>query len=273
MPEEELKLKLEVRSFYDRLASEDVGQTCCASCAYEVGPADLLSVGYSPREIWAVPKEARISLGCCNISALADLKPGEWVLDVGCGAGLDVFLSARKVGREGLAVGIDVSPSLLRRAMGAKLKSGQDNVEFVLSDAEKIPYRDGVFDVVISNCVVNLLPRKLEAFREIGRVVKKGGRICLSDIISIGELDEEIRENTKFWAACVSGAVDESKYLAFIEGVGFTDIRILSRKVFRYGPADVKRFVEYFKGDVKSLKTALSLEGKLGSLTLIAYKA
>jgi ubiquinone/menaquinone biosynthesis C-methylase UbiE len=204
---------------------------------------------------------------------LADLKPGEWVLDVGCGAGLDVFLSARKVGREGLVVGIDVSTSLLGRARVAKLKSAQNNVEFFLSDAEKMPYKDEVFDVVISNCVVNLIPRKLEVFREMSRVVKRGGRICLSDIISIGELDEEIRENTKFWAACVSGAVDEHRYLAFIETAGFTDIKVLSRKVFKYGPEDVKRFVEYFKGDVKALKTALSLEGRLGSLTLIAYKA
>jgi arsenite methyltransferase len=273
MPKEEIKLKQEVRSFYDRLASEGTGQTCCASCAPEVGTADLLSVGYSPREIWAVPQEARISLGCCNISALADLKPGEWVLDVGCGAGLDVFLSARKVGREGLVVGIDVSTSLLGRARVAKLKSAQNNVEFFLSDAEKMPYKDEVFDVVISNCVVNLIPRKLEVFREMSRVVKRGGRICLSDIISIGELDEEIREDTKFWAACVSGAVDEHRYLAFIETAGFTDIKVLSRKVFKYGPEDVKRFVEYFKGDVKALKTALSLEGRLGSLTLIAYKA
>jgi len=272
MPTEETKLKLEVRSFYDKLALEGTGQTCCASCATEVRTTDLLSIGYTPREIWAVPPEARLSLGCCNIPALADLKPGEWVLDVGCGAGLDVFLSARKVGREGLVVGVDVSPSLLGRAKVAKLKSAQNNVAFFLSDAEKMPYRDEVFDVVISNCVVNLIPRKLEVFREISRVVKKGGRLCLSDIISVGELDEEIRENTKFWAACVSGAVNESKYLAFIESVGFTDIKIISRKIFKYGPADVRRFVEYFKGDVRGLKTALSLDGKIGSLTLIAYK-
>lgn len=272
MPKEEIILKQEVRSFYDKLASEGTVQTCCASCASEVRITDLISLGYKPSEILAVPREALISLGCCNISALADLKPGEWVLDVGCGAGLDVFLSARKVGREGFVVGLDVSSSLLGRAKVAKLKSTQNNVEFILADAEKIPYRDEVFDVVISNCVVNLIPRKLDVFREISRVVKKGGRLCLSDIITVGELGEEIRENTKFWAACVSGAVEESKYIAYIESAGFTDIKVLSRKVFKYGPEDVKRFVEYFKGDVKGLRTALSLEGKLGSLTLIAYK-
>jgi len=272
MPMEDTKLKLEVRYFYDKLASESTGQTCCASCTSEVRAIDLLSIGYTPREIWAVPAEARLSLGCCNVPALADLKPGERVLDVGCGAGLDVFLSARKVGREGLVIGVDVSPSLLGRAKVAKLKSAQNNVEFFLSDAEKMPYRDEVFDVVISNCVVNLIPRKLEVFREISRVVKKGGRICISDVIAVGELAEEIRKNTKFWAACVAGAVDESKYLEFIESVGFTDIKVLSRKVFKYGPADVRRFVEYFKGDVEGLKTALSLDGKIGSLTLLAYK-
>jgi ubiquinone/menaquinone biosynthesis C-methylase UbiE len=269
---EDTKLKLEVRYFYDKLALEGAGQTCCASCTSEVRAIDLLSIGYTPREIWVVPAEARLSLGCCNVPALADLKPGERVLDVGCGAGLDVFLSARKVGREGLVIGVDVSPSLLGRAKVAKLKSAQNNVEFFLSDAEKMPYRDEVFDVVISNCVVNLIPRKLEVFREISRVVKKGGRICISDVIAVGELAEEIRKNTKFWAACVAGAVDESKYLEFIESVGFTDIKVLSRKVFKYGPADVRRFVEYFKGDVEGLKTALSLEGKIGSLTLLAYK-
>lgn len=269
--DQEAALKDVVKSFYDRLGERRL--LCCDRCSVDMNLSDIISVGYSPREVFYVPPEARVSLGCGNPTALAELRPGERVIDVGSGAGLDLFLAARKVGREGLVVGLDISPAMVQRAKKAKLSFTPKNVELILSEAEHIPYREGSFDVAISNCTVNLCPDKFKVFKEIYRVLKKGGRLCLTDIICIDELGPEVRQSAQLWAACVAGTVSDEEYIGYIRDAGFSDVKLLSRRTFRYGPSDVSRFRQYFKDDIKGFKMALSLDGKLGSIALLAYKA
>jgi SAM-dependent methyltransferase len=185
------------------------------------------AIGYSDADLQAVPDGANLGLGCGNPVALASLKAGETVLDLGSGAGFDCFLAADRVGPTGKVIGVDMTPEMLQRARGNARKGGYANVEFRLGEIEHLPLADGSVDAVISNCVINLSPDKPEAFREAYRALRPGGRLMVSDVVLLRELPDAVRESLEAYVACVAGASLRDEYLDAIRGAGFQDIRIV----------------------------------------------
>lgn len=198
--------------------------SCCSGAADE---AVTFTTGYSAAELAAAPQEAaEISLGCGNPLAMAGLQPGEVVLDIGSGGGLDAFLAAGKVGPTGRVIGVDMTPAMLERARASAERSRITNVEFRQGDAEAIPVADGAVDVIISNCVINLTEDKGRVFREALRVLKPGGRLEVSDVVTAGPLPLELRESAEGWAECVAGALPEQEYLDLIAQAGFQNAAV-----------------------------------------------
>ncbi|MBW6474687.1 MAG: arsenite methyltransferase [Anaerolineaceae bacterium] len=196
-----------------------VQQSCCSPQASE-------NSLYRLEELRFIPEEAGdISLGCGNPLAMASLKTGETVLDIGSGGGIDVFLAANRVGSEGFVIGVDMTPAMLKRSRESALKHGYTQVEFRQGDAENLPVDDNSVDVVISNCVINLTEDKTQAFQEIFRVLKPGGHLEISDVVAANNLPEEVRKNPNQWAACVSGALPEGEYLDLINYAGFQNLQ------------------------------------------------
>jgi len=226
-----MKREKEIREFvkerYAEIASE--GDSCCPSCAC---PPDLVeqakSMGYSEQEIRSVPEGAVMGLGCGNPTALAELKEGETVLDLGSGGGLDVFLAARKVGEKGKVIGVDMTPEMLEKARENAKKGNHKNVEFRVGEIENLPVEDDSIDVVISNCVINLSPDKLATYKEAFRILKPNGRILISDLVTEGELPEDVRRSFEAWAGCIAGALEKQEYLNTIKKAGFRDVTILA---------------------------------------------
>lgn len=174
-----------------------------------------------------LPKEVtEISYGCGDPVTLASLKPGQTVLDLGSGGGIDCFFAAQKVGPEGYVIGVDMTPQMIDRARENKEKVKAWNVDFRLGEIEHLPVADRTVDVVISNCVINLSPDKQQVFNEIFRVLKPGGKIAVSDIVTDGALPQEIKDNLSAWAGCISGALDVKEYISMIEQAGFTSVNI-----------------------------------------------
>jgi SAM-dependent methyltransferase len=197
--------------------------SCCA-------PSQITSkvIGYSTEELGAIPDGADLGLGCGNPTALASLKEGEVVLDLGSGAGIDCFLAASRVGKNGKVIGVDMTPEMLERARENARKGGYTNVDFRLGEIENLPVADSSVDVVISNCVINLSPNKNRVFREAYRVLKPGGRVMVSDIVLLKELPEAIRNSVAAYTACVSGASRKEEYLATVAAAGFEDVEVVS---------------------------------------------
>jgi ubiquinone/menaquinone biosynthesis C-methylase UbiE len=196
-----------------------VQQSCCP-------PQTQEKPLYQLNELQIIPQEAgEISLGCGNPLAMASLKPGETVVDIGSGGGIDVFLAANRVGKSGHVIGVDMTPAMLSRARESAQKNGYHQVEFRQGDAENLPVENNSVDVVISNCVINLTEDKGKAFQEIYRILKPGGRLEISDVVAANTLPEEIRNNPNDWAACVSGALPQQEYLDLIKFAGFTDLK------------------------------------------------
>lgn len=211
-----------VKESYSKIASG----RCCCSCGCEVSEKDISrSIGYSEEEIDLVP-EANLGLGCGNPIALANLKEGDVVLDLGSGAGFDSFLAARKVGATGKVIGVDMTEAMIEKAKKNADKYGYENVEFKLGDIEEIPLENNSVDVVISNCVINLAPNKDKVFSEAFRVLKKEGKMYVSDIVLLKELSEEKKKDEGLLAGCVGGALLRDNYLEKIKKVGF-EIKIL----------------------------------------------
>ncbi len=182
---------------------------------------------YTREVLEGLPEGASsFSLGCGNPPALAELKPGEVVLDLGSGGGIDCFLAAQKVGVEGRAIGLDMTPEMVQLARENAKKMGATNIEFRLGEIEHMPIQSNSVDAVISNCVINLSPDKGAVFREIFRVLKPGGRLCISDIVVKAELPPEVRENPENWSRCVSGALEKSAYLRKISDAGFIGVTV-----------------------------------------------
>jgi len=212
--------------------------SCCApstaSCCGPTSAGDYAQkIGYALDELSDLPDAAQLaSAGCGNPTALASLKEGEVVLDLGSGGGIDVFIAAKKVGPTGKAIGVDMTQEMLDLATKNAAELGFENVEFRKGDIENLPVEDGTIDVIISNCVINLAPDKDKVFREAYRVLKPGGRITVSDIVTDGDLPEEIRNNPDQWAACVSGALDEKLYLEKIRNAGFERVKVLDKRDF-----------------------------------------
>jgi arsenite methyltransferase len=245
------------------------GSSCCGATA-STGCCDPITANlYDAAQAGQIPEEALLaSLGCGNPSALADLKAGETVLDLGSGGGIDVLLSARRVGSTGKAYGLDMTDEMLALADENKRKSGIDNVEFLKGEIENIPLPDNSVDVIISNCVINLSADKDKVLREAFRVLRPGGRFAVSDVVTRGEILPEIRQNVLAWVGCIAGALDENEYRSKLASAGFAEIDIEPTRVYRAEDAR-----EFFSGqgiDVDAL--APQVDGKFMSAFIRAVK-
>jgi len=211
------------------------GPSCCGSGQAASGAGDPISGNlYDAAQTEGLPAEAVLaSLGCGNPTALAELKPGEVVLDLGAGGGIDVLLSARRVGPAGKAYGLDMTDEMLALARDNQRRAGVENVEFLKGEIEHIPLPDDTVDVIISNCVINLSADKDAALREAFRVLKPGGRFAISDIVTRGEIPEAIRKSVELWIGCVAGALDEGDYVSILAAAGFEDASIEPTRVYR----------------------------------------
>lgn len=234
---DELKRRLKLR--YGSIAK--YGGSCCpssapscgcgASCSTESGlPAS--TAGYSEKELSGAPPESKMGLGCGNPVQSAALREGEVVLDLGSGGGMDAFLAAKRVGKRGKVIGVDMTEEMVERARATAVKYGYDNVEFRLGDIESLPVEDVSVDVVISNCVINLALDKRRVFGEVYRVLKPGGRMVVSDIVSEGRIPDEVKSDPEAWSSCIAGAVEESEYLDLMKGAGFAEVRVLSESKY-----------------------------------------
>ena len=204
---------------------------CCPSC----GPTtndQCLAVGYPAEDLSLVPEMAILGVGCGNPTALAELKEGETVADLGSGAGIDVFLAARRVGARGQVIGIDMTEDMVTRGRQLAREHGFHNVEFRLGEIEHLPLEADSVDVIISNCVINLTADKLASFREIIRVLRPGGRILISDLVTVGDLPAAVRASAAAWADCLAGALEKEIYLETIRRAGFTEVSVVSQSPY-----------------------------------------
>jgi arsenite methyltransferase len=222
-----------VRERYGAIA-QTVGSCCapssCGCGSAEMAPDGLDVIGDAYRGVAGRLEEADLNLGCGVPTRHAALRPGETVLDLGSGAGNDVFIARHEVGPEGRVLGVDMTPDMIGRARANAAKLGFDNVEFRLGEIEHLPVEAGSVDVVISNCVLNLVPDKARAFAEMARVLRRGGRFCVSDIVATGELPAGVRAAAGLYVGCVAGAIPEADYLGLLAKVGFEDVRIVEPK-------------------------------------------
>jgi arsenite methyltransferase len=217
-----LDVKEIVRKEYGDIAAGRASG-CCTGCSPETS---ALQIGYGSEELGAVPEGANLGLGCGNPTAIAELRPGEVVADLGSGAGFDCFLAARWVGPTGRVIGVDMTDEMLGKARENAEKGGFTNVEFRKGDIEELPLEDASVDVILSNCVLNLVPNKRKAFAEIARVLKPGGRIAVSDIVLERPLPPEILEDAAAYAACISGAIEREEYLRLLREAGLSEVRV-----------------------------------------------
>ena len=246
------------------------GAGCCGGAsALEASCDPITSNLYDAAQEGELPDTAiKASLGCGNPTALAELKPGETVLDLGSGGGIDVLLSARRVGPAGKAYGLDMTDEMLALAEENKLKSGLTNVEFLKGEIESIPLPDDSVDVIISNCVINLSGDKDRVLKEAFRVLKPNGRLAISDVVVRGKVPAEIRKGLELWVGCVAGALSDDDYVAKLTKAGFDDIAIESTRV--YGVEDARTFLSGQGLDVEAL--AREVEGKFISAFIRANK-
>ncbi|OGA14696.1 MAG: arsenite S-adenosylmethyltransferase [Betaproteobacteria bacterium RIFCSPLOWO2_02_FULL_63_19] len=244
------------------------GSSCCE--AGSSGCGDPITSGlYSADESGAVPESAlKASLGCGNPTALAELKAGETVLDLGSGGGIDVLLSARRVGPTGKAYGLDMTDEMLRLARDNQRSAGITNVEFLKGEIENIPLPDNSVDVIISNCVINLSADKDQVLREAFRVLRPGGRLAVSDIVVKGEVPAELRRNVELWIGCVAGALRDTEYFDKLTCAGFQDVEIEPTRI--YGVEDAKQFLDGQGIDAACLATRI--EGSFMSAFVRARK-
>ena len=260
------EIKKFVKKRYGRLAKRKsrsccapeamVSSSCCSTGAASCRPQTLAKRLYSSEELEKLPKDvADISLGCGNPTAIAELSEGEVVLDLGSGGGLDCFLAAQRVGAQGRVIGLDMTPEMIQLARENAQKIGVSNVEFRLGEMEHMPVEDNSVNVIISNCVINLSPDKDAVFREAFRVLKPGGRLCISDIVLLEELPKEIKESPEQWAGCIAGALNENIYLDKIRAAGFVKVTVDRNPVTFCAENDVPK-----------------LSGKIASIKMKAFK-
>ena len=221
-------VKAVVRERYAQIAVER--DSCCGPSPAGAMSGHSASL-YSAEELQSLPEGvAELSLGCGNPTAIAELRPGEVVLDLGSGGGIDCFLSAYKVGPQGRVIGLDMTPEMIERARLNAKKLDLPNVEFHLGEMEAMPFPDATADVIISNCVINLSPDKDAVLAEAFRVLRPGGRLCVSDIVKLGTLPEEVQRNLEMWAGCVAGSLERDEYQSKLASAGFTDISMASKE-------------------------------------------
>jgi SAM-dependent methyltransferase len=252
-------------------AARQVRETASAACACSAfSCCDPITTNlYNEAEKSGLPASAVLaSLGCGNPTALIELKPGQTVLDLGSGGGIDVLLSAKRVGPTGKAYGLDMTDDMLSLARENQRQAGQENVEFLQGEIENIPLPDNSVDVVISNCVINLSADKDRVLRETFRVLKPGGRFAVSDVVVHGEVDEQVRQSMLLWVGCIAGALEEQDYAAKLAKAGFTDISIEPTRV--YSIEDARHFLTEAGVDVDAI--APMADGKFMSAFIRATK-
>lgn len=246
------------------------GSSCCGAAPASACACDPITSNlYDGAQTEQVPEKAlQASLGCGNPTALANLNAGEVVLDLGSGGGIDVLLSARRVGPTGKAYGLDMTDEMLALANENKRKAGAENVEFLRGEIEHIPLPDDSVDVIISNCVINLSSDKDSVLREAFRVLKPGGRFAVSDVVTRGEISREIRQSMLLWVGCVAGALEEADYRGKLGAAGFEEIEIEPKRIYR--AEDAREFLSEKGLDVESL--ASQVDGKVFSAFVRAVK-
>ena len=246
------------------------GSSCCGATAASDSCCDPITSNlYDLSQAGQIPEEALLaSLGCGNPTALARLNPGEVVLDLGSGGGIDVLLSAKRVGPEGKAYGLDMTDEMLALADENKRKAGAGNVEFLKGEIENIPLPDNSVDVIISNCVINLAADKDLVLREAFRVLEPSGRFAVSDVVTRGDISPEIRKSVLLWVGCVAGALDETEYRAKLTGAGFENIEIEPTRIYRV--EDAREFLSAEGVDVDAI--APQVDGKFMSAFIRAVK-
>jgi len=268
------ELVARVRERYGAIA-EGTNRGCCGptvstACCGAEGAVSAL-VGYAPADLARVPEGANLGLGCGAPIDHLRLEPGETVLDLGSGGGLDAFLAAKRVGPSGRVIGVDMTPAMLERARRNAEKAGYANVEFREGRLEALPVEDASVDAVTSNCVINLVPDKAAVFREVARVLKPGGRLVISDIVLDGRLPEAIARDVAAYVGCISGAAPREEYLALLTGVGLEGVEILKDEDYIGAvvgdiPADIRSLLERFGVRVEDVA------GKVRSITVRARK-
>jgi SAM-dependent methyltransferase len=234
---DDAKIKEMVRARYGAIAAAASDADCCApATASCCGPQPALPpqeksqrMGYSEAELASVPEGADLGLGCGNPQAIAAIKPGETVVDLGSGAGFDCFLAARQVGASGQVIGVDMTHEMLAKARDNAARIGAANVEFRLGELEHLPIADNTADVVISNCVINLVPDKEQVFREAFRVLRPGGRLAVSDIINTAPLPAALQSDATLLCGCVAGAAPAERIAAWLAAAGFIDVRVTAK--------------------------------------------
>ena len=265
----EVDIKEVVRERYAEIARnvQSPGSSCCFDG--EAGSCGISANLYADDETKSLPEAAVLaSLGCGNPTALAELREGETVLDLGSGGGIDVLLSARRVGRSGKAYGLDMTDDMLALARENQRKVGAENVEFLKGEIENIPLPDNAVDVIISNCVINLSGDKDRVLREAFRVLKPGGRFAVSDVVTRGAIPEQVRRDVLLWAGCIAGALDENDYRARLAAAGFEAIGIEPTRV--YDVEDAREFLTGKGVDVDAIAPAV--DGKFMGAFVRAQK-
>lgn len=226
-----------VRDRYGRIvSSKNEGCACsstCCSTETKSAKAQSAKIGYCSSELDAVPDGANMGLGCGNPQAIAMLQPGEIVLDLGCGGGFDCFLASQKVGDEGRVIGVDMTPEMLNKARENARKGGFSNVEFRLGEIEHLPVADNCVDVIISNCVVNLSADKEQVYREVYRVLRKGGRVAVFDVVAVRELPDSLKNDLEKHAGCIAGTVTVEDVQRMLSIAGFGDVRVNLKEASR----------------------------------------
>lgn len=227
-----------VRERYGRIAEEfqpgtaasccdPASSGCCGPGESKTIALDQIATLYETPEVQNLPEEVTgLSLGCGDPVTLANLTPGQTVLDLGSGGGIDCFLAARQVGPKGQVIGVDMTPAMIERARANQARLGLENVEFRLGEIEHLPVADGTVDVILSNCVINLSPDKLQVLREAFRALRPGGTLSVSDIVTSGPLPASVKQSLSAWAGCVAGALEADQYLSYLEQAGFSDIAV-----------------------------------------------
>jgi len=272
------EIKSFVKERYANLAKEKsrsccapenaVPSSCCGTGTASCQPQTLAERLYTSEELEKLPEDVSdISLGCGNPTAIAELSEGEVVLDLGSGGGLDCFLAAQRVGAQGRVIGLDMTPEMIQVARENAQKIGASSVEFRLGEMEHMPVSDNSVDVIISNCVINLSPDKDAVFREAYRVLKPGGRLCISDIVLLGELAKEIKESLEQWAGCVAGALNEKIYLDKIKAAGFVKVTADRSRVPFYAESEAPP-----AQNPGGCHTYLDLRDKVASVSVKAFK-
>jgi len=223
-------IRKEVRQAYGKVAREAGSCGCCGPASEVTQKIATQLLGYSDKELAAVPKDANLGLGCGNPTALASLREGDVVLDLGSGAGIDCFLAADKVGKAGRVIGVDMTVEMIDRARQNAEENGYENVEFRLGEIEHLPVADASVDRIVSNCVINLSPDKPQVFREAYRALRPGGEMLVSDIVLVAELPEDVAADPDSLAACISGAMKKEDYLAAVRAAGFESVEVLRER-------------------------------------------